>query len=177
MENQKKKCSLKKHEANAVSYCQYCKKYLCNKCANYHSEFLEDHILINLDKDLNETFIDTCKNEGHNDKLEFFCKSHNILCCLACLCKIKIKGYGQHSDCDYCYIDDIKNEKKKKLKENIKLLEELSAKFEESINELKQIYEKKNEDKEKLKLEVQKIFTRIRNVVNEKEDKLNYYKK
>ena len=151
MENQKKKCSSKKHEANAVSYCQYCKMYLCNKCLNYHSEILEAHILINLDKDLNETFIDTCNNEGHNLKLECFCKNHNILCCLACICKLNIKGYGQHSDCNYCHINDIKNEKKNKLKENIKLLEELSVKFEESINELKKIYEKINEDKEKLK--------------------------
>ena len=37
------KCSVKKHsEINAVCYCNYCKKYLCNKCQNNHLEFLED---------------------------------------------------------------------------------------------------------------------------------------
>ena len=88
------------------------KKYLCNKCLNFHSELHEEHNIINLDKDLNDIFDDMCKSEGHCNKLEFFCKNHNSLCCLACICRIKIKGYGQHSDCNYCYINDIQNKKK-----------------------------------------------------------------
>ena len=126
MENQEKKCSRKKHsESNAISYCQDCKIYLCNKCLNDHSEDFENHSLIKLGKEKEEVFIDICKQENHNNKLEFFCRNHNCLCCLACLSKIKIKNYGQHSNCKYCYIDDIKDEKKNKLKENIKYLEEL----------------------------------------------------
>ena len=135
MENQKKKCSMLKHlDSNAISYCQECKIYLCNKCQIHHSELFINHTLVNLDK---EIFIDICNQQGHIDKLEFYCKNHNILCCLACLCKIKVKGYGQHSDCNYCFINDIKDEKKLKLKENITLLEDLSNKFEKNINELK----------------------------------------
>ncbi len=225
MENKKKKCSLKKHsESEAISYCQQCKIYLCNKCYNHHSEVLENHNLINLNKDLNnifidicehenhnnklefycknhntlcclgclckikvkgygqhcncdccdinEIFIDKCKEEGHINKLEFYCKDHNTLCCLACLCKIKVKGYGQHSDCNYCYINDIKEEKKNKLRENINYLEDLSIKFEKSIDELKVLFEKIDKDKEELKLKIQKIFTQIRNSLNEKEGKL-----
>ena len=135
MENQKKKCSMLKHlDSNAISYCQECKIYLCNKCQIHHSELFINHTLVNLDK---EIFIDICNQQGHNDKLKFYCKNHNTLCCLACLSKIKVKGYGQHSDCNYCFINDIKDEKKLKLKENIALLEDLSNKFEKSINELK----------------------------------------
>ena len=69
-------------------------------------------------------------------------------------------------------INEIKDEKKNKLKENIKYLEELSIKFEESIKEIKNIFDKINKDKEELKLKIQKIFTKIRNEINEKEDKL-----
>ena len=44
MEEKNKKCSSKKHtEIDAISYCQNCKKYMCNKCHNYHIELLDDH--------------------------------------------------------------------------------------------------------------------------------------
>ena len=55
---------------------------------------------------------------------------------------------------------------------NIKNLKELSDKLEPSIKELKDIYEKINESKEKLKEEILKIFTKIRNELNNREDKL-----
>ena len=121
MENQKQKCSSKKHaEIDAISYCQECKKYFCNKC---HVEILEDHKIINLNQ-VNEVFIELCQEENHNDKLELYCKEHNTLCCAACTSKIRDERYGQHHDYDVCYIKD---EKKNKLKENINHLEQLNA--------------------------------------------------
>ena len=66
----------------------------------------------------------------------------------------------------------IKNEKKKKLSENIKHLENLSVTIEQSINELKQLFKKINKDKENIKLIIQKIFTKIRNSINNREDEL-----
>ena len=147
MEIKKKKCSSKKHsEIDAVNYCQECKLFLCNKCLNFHSEILENHTLYYLDKDINEIFTDICKYENHFDKLEFYCKNHNQLCCLACICKIINEGYNQHKDCEVCKIKDIENEKKIKLKENIKYLEDLSQKLQTSINELKILFEKINEN-------------------------------
>ena len=174
MENQIKKCSSKKHseEIDAISYCQECKRSFCNKCQNYHSEIFEEHKLSNLNNDLNDIFIDLCKQKNHNYKFEFFCKTHNILCCSICISKLKDEYHGQHTDCDVCFIKDIKDSKKNKLKENINNLEDLSNKFENSFNELKKVFEKINEEKEELKLKVQKIFTKIRNSLNEKEDKL-----
>ena len=62
--------------------------------------------------------------------------------------------------------------KKNKLKENIKYLQDLSKTVQQSINELKKIYETLNEDKEKMKLKVQNVFTKIRNKLNEREDEL-----
>ena len=44
--------------------------------------------------------------------------------------------------------------------------------MEKSINEIKIIFEEINKSKEDLKLKVQSIFTKIRNALNEKEDKL-----
>ena len=134
MEIQNAKCSSSKHaDVNAVSFCPDCKKYFCNKCQNFHSEILEDHKLINLNEK-NEIFIDKCKEENHINKLEFYCKDHNVLCCLGCLCKIKEDGYGQHFDCNVIHIKKIENEKRNKLKENINDLEVLYKQIGQTIN-------------------------------------------
>ena len=48
-----------------------------------------------------------------SNKLEYFCKKHNKLCCAACLCIINRKGNGIHKDCKVCFIEKIKKRKKK----------------------------------------------------------------
>ena len=114
---QNKKCSIKKHsEIDAINYCQECRIYLCNKCQNLHHELFEEHHLYNLDKNLNDIFTGFCQEENHNHyELEFYCKTHNTLVCLACSSKLDKKGYGQHKDCDICLIDNIKEEKRNNL--------------------------------------------------------------
>ena len=124
------------------------------------------------DKNIDEIFTGICTEENHSDKLIYFCKNHNKLCCAECITKIKAKKNGQHKDCDVCLIEDIENEKKNKLKENIKCLENLSITFEQSINEIKKMFDKINEDKETLKMNIQKIFTKLRNEINNREDQL-----
>jgi len=80
MENDKKKCSVKKHEQiDAISYCQECNIFMCNKCKNHHIELFDLHHLYNLDKNPNEIFTGFCKEIGHNKELNYFCNSHNIL--------------------------------------------------------------------------------------------------
>ena len=171
MQKQSKKCSSKKHEEkNAIYYCPECKIYMCNKCENYHSELFQEHHQYNCDKDIDLIFTGFCKEKNHLEKIEFFCKTHNQLCCASCITKIKVDDKGQHKDCDVCIIKDIKEEKKSKLKNNIKCLEELSNTLEESINKIKLLFEKINKDKEDLKLNIQKIFTKLRNTLNERED-------
>jgi len=172
MQNQIK-CSSKKHgEINAIIFCLECNIYMCNKCSNHHSEILDNHHKYNLNENIQEIFTGICKEPNHNDKLIYYCKNHNQLCCPACLCKIKDKDNGQHTDCNVCLIDEIREEKRQKLNDNIKYLEDFSDKLENSINELKNIFKKISEYKEDLKMKVSKIFTKIRNSVNEKEDKL-----
>ena len=62
--------------------------------------------------------------------------------------------------------------KKSKLNENIKYLEDLSINLKESIKELKSIFEKVEKNKEEVKINIQKIFTKLRNHINEREDEL-----
>ena len=103
---------------------------------------------------------------------DYFCKNHNVLCCAACISKIKGKGNGQHADCEICFIEDIKDTKKNKLKDNIKLLEDLSNTLNQSIINLKNILEKNEKDKEQLKSNIQNIFTKLRSALNDREDEL-----
>ena len=169
---EKQKCSAETHkESDAISYCEQCKIYMCNKCLNHHKELFKNHQLFNLDKIGKEIFIDLCKKNNHEKKFEFYCKNHNELCCVCCVSQ-KYKEYGQHKDCDICPIDDIKEEKKNKLSENMKYLQELSNNLENTINELKTIFEKINQNKEELKLNVLKVFTKIRSSLNEREDEI-----
>jgi hypothetical protein len=173
MDNQKKKCSQIEHkESDAITYCYECNLYMCNKCENSHLILFKNHHKYTLDKDLNDIFTGLCKEKNHCKELKYYCKDHNTLCCALCISKIKDEENGQHKDCKIYIINEIKEEKKLKLKENLKCLEELSNNLEKSINELKQIFEKADAKKNELKTGIQKIFTKIRNDLNEREDKL-----
>ena len=173
MEIKEYKCSLKEHgEFSAICYCQKCDNYMCNKCEKHHISLFPNHHSITLDKDINKIFTGLCKVENHQKELEFFCKTHNELCCAKCITKIKKKGFGQHTDCDVCNYEDIIDEKKQNLKNNIKILEDLSNSLKSSIDELKIIVEKLSKNKEEIKLNIQKIFTKIRNALNNREDEL-----
>ena len=171
MENQKK-CSSEEHkEINAILFCPECKIYMCNKCENLHSSLFKNHQTFNIIKE-DEIFTGFCKEDNHPVKLRYFCKDHNQLCCAVCIAKLNKEGEGQHKDCNVCYIEDIKEEKKNKLKENIKTLEELQNNFNESIESLKEIFKNIENEKEKIKLDIQKVFTKIRSAVNDREDEL-----
>ena len=161
MEIQKKKCSLKDHEnLYANIYCKKCEIYMCNKCESYHSKLFSDHQYFIIDKNIEELNNEFCEEENHHYfKLNYYCKTHKKWCCSACIVKIKGKGDGQHMNCDVCNMEDIKKEKNNHIKENSKLLEELSVKTKDAYNNGKKIYDRINENKENLKLKIQKIFT------------------
>ena len=145
---------------------------MCNKCEKYHSILFKNHQFFSLDKDINEIFTGFCKIENHNSELTYFCKDHNELCCVKCIARIKRKGNGQHINCNVCNIEDIIDEKKNNLKNNINTLKELSNTLQSSIYNLNIILEKLSKSKEEIKLDIQKIFTKIRNELNNREDEL-----
>ena len=170
-----KKCSSKLHNnISAISYCQECKILMCNKCVKLHSELFDNHNIFKIEegKDINEIFTGICKEENHNCELKYFCKTHNVLCCAECITTIKDKENGKHKDCKVCLIQNIEEEKKNNLKNNIKILEESSINLNKIIDELKILYEKINESKENIKKEIQKEFTKYRNLLNEREIEL-----
>ena len=164
--------SLEHKEIDAINFCQECKIYLCNKCEKFHSILFANHHKFTLDKDPKEIFTGICKIDNHTGMLDFYCKDHNELCCAFCITKIKRKGLGQHTDCNIYNIEDIFEEKKNNLENNLKNLENLSETFQSSIKELNEIFEKIDKNKEELKLEIQKTFTKIRNELNKREDEL-----
>ena len=58
------KCSNSSHKENiAISFCQECKIYMCNKCDKLHSEFIENHHQFKLEKEksVDEIFTGLCK--------------------------------------------------------------------------------------------------------------------
>ena len=170
------KCSLKKHSKNnAITFCKECNKYMCNKCNQSHSDLFDDHSLISIEELKKNNFTSICKEENHNLELEYFCKTHNILCCERCISKFKQKGNGKHSNCNISPLEKIKDTKRNILKENIKYLNKLTKNVNLEIEELKNIIEKTEEEKEKLKTKIQKIFTQIRSSINEREDQLLLY--
>ena len=170
------KCSSINHkEIEVLSFSNDCKLYMCNKCENHHSElFKERHNLIKLqkDKDMDDVLSEFCNEKNHKLEFQYFCKKHNTLCCARCITKLKGKENGQHSDCDICFIEDIEKEKRNKLKDNIKCLEDISINLEQKINELKLIYEKIEKSKEELKANIQKTFTKLRSALNDREEEL-----
>ena len=174
MGDSNKKCSFEDHkEIDANFYCFQCGINFCNKCNNIHSKFFKTHKIFSLDNNFDEIFTGFCKEKNHNKyDLSFYCKNHNKLCCYACISRIKTKEAGNHKDCDVCLIEDIKEEKINNLNKNIKSLEELSNNINISFNNLKQVFDKMNTAKENLKLKIQKIFTGIRNELNNREDEL-----
>ena len=173
MEKKENKCSFKDHkEIDAVSYCQECKLYMCKDCTIYHKGLFDNHNLLNKDQKIKETFNGYCEKKNHFQKLEYFCKNHNQLCCAACIAKIKNKENGQHTDCNVCTIQDIKNEKKKKLKENLKYLKDLSNNLDQTINNIKKLYEKIMKNKEILQNKIQNTFNKLRNNIDEREKEL-----
>ena len=174
MDNSFLKCSSKIHQNDkATSYCQDCRIYMCEKCQKMHLEYYtHNQININENENQKDIFTGICKEENHINYLDFYCKTHNKLCCLACISKINKKGYGQHKDCEICIIEDIKEEKRLKFKENIKEFENLSNTVNVSINQLKKTFEEINNKKEEMKLKIQKIFTKFRNELNNREDEL-----
>ena len=174
MESNKKNCSFQGHEKIPANiYCITCKIYMCNKCESFHSKLLQNHKVYTIDK-INEEDIsqEFCQQEKHNIELQYFCRNHNQLCCAKCITKIKNKENGLHKDCNVCTIEEIKDEKITKLNQNISNLEILSKNLEDSINKLKNIFQKINENKEEVKSKIQKIFTKIRTELNTREDEL-----
>ena len=171
MEGQNYKCSGHK-DTDAIRCCGECNTYFCNTCEKLHSELFKNHHTFQIDKDTDELFTGFCQVKNNPNELNYFCKDHNILCSVASISKIKTRENGKHSDCNVCDINDICDEKRKNLPNNIKHLENLSNLYQSLVNELKKIIEEIDKNKEQVKEEIQKIFNKISNELNKRQDQL-----
>ena len=174
MEDKTHKCSSVEHsKIDAIIFCQACNVFYCNKCQNnFHSKIFPNHPIKNLNKVKIDIFTNICNENNHLCKYEYFCKTHNKLCCVKCIAKIKDENNGQHKDCDISSLKEIKIEKEKKFEDNYNKLKEISNNLEKTINQFKVLIEQINKNKEELILEIQKVFTKIRTALNEREDEL-----
>ena len=160
-------CSSKDHiETIAIIYCKECNKYLCHKCEKSHSKIFKTHHKNILEENI-KLINDLCKENNHLIELNYFCISHNTLCCESCLNE-KNNKIGIHIDCNIYTIEEIKDKKKNILKENINNLKKINKTIIKSIDELKGIYENYKRAKNK----IQSIFIKIRNAANIREKEL-----
>ena len=175
MEKSIKKCQSKSHAPKkAVKYCLNCNKYLCEICAASHNKSDRKHELFSIEKEMKLNIAGTCTEPNHPNKLNYYCLTHNNLCCAACLCKIKEIGDGQHTECNACFIGKIKDKKKKKLYDNLNFLEDFSQNIKKVLKAIKKIYEKTKPKKEELKLNISNTFDNLKNMLdNRKKELLN----
>ena len=172
--NMNKKCSSENHsDKEAIVYCNFCSLYMCKKCETFHSELFKNHNPISLKNNSNITFYNICKEKNHsNQLLIYYCNTHKILCCPLCISKIKTNNDGKHADCEIHSLDELKTQKEKEFCDKINLLKENIILFDNKLEEIKNISEKINLKKENIKLNVMKIFTELRNAINNREDEL-----
>ena len=104
--------------------------------------------------------------------IEYFCKDDNKLCCAACLCKIKDKGDGQHTECNACFIKDIKEEKMRILIDNINILKDIYNNLKKKYKEVKKINEKAKPKKEEIKQKIIDIFENFQKLLEKRKIEL-----
>lgn len=172
--NHKYKCSNIKHSTiDANCYCPKCDKYYCEECdKNVHSNIFGDHIVKYLNEEKEIEFIDLCNEPNHLSKFEYFCKTHNKLCCAKCITKVKDEYNGQHKDCDTPSLKDIKKEKEKKFKEDYSKLKENSININQSINLFNELKQDLSKNKKDLISNIQKVFNDARLALKQREEKL-----
>ena len=123
---------MKEHEDKIViKFCIECKIYMCHQCYNHHKALFNDnHHLLEITDNMDEIFTGFCKEENHqSNKLDHFCKTHNKLCCICC-----IGNNSEHKNCNICKIEEIKEEKKNNLENNIKILENILKDIKDTMN-------------------------------------------
>ena len=170
----KYQCSSKDHSNfNAISFCQKCEIYMCVNCDSIHSNLCPNHSIYSLNNINSDIFTSFCPIEKHHQiELDYFCKTHNQLCCAACIAKIKDNENGQHRDCEVYSLQKIKEEKKVELNNNIKFLENLGKKYNNKFEDVKEIYQDNLKEKEELKLYIQNTFDEIKNILDLREKQL-----
>jgi hypothetical protein len=132
----------------------------------------EKMIINDLKDNIDDEFTVLCKEKTHFCELEYFCKTHNILCCTACISKLTNEYNGHHNKCYFCNIRDIEKDKKNMLKKHLINLDDLLKSFNESFIQINNKANFFSDFKNNIKRKINTIFNEIREAVNKREKEL-----
>lgn len=158
----------------AISFCYECGKYMCDSCEGFHSSFCPNHATVPVSDLLSaggQFFTGRCSLPGHNNNpLQFYCKDHNVPCCVACLCT---KGeLSRHSGCDTVDIKDAEPLLRSGLSGSIKALEESIKNAEASLDKLQDVEDRNSMAKEEVIERIRMSFEKFRDAVDRREQEL-----
>lgn len=86
---------------SACCWCSQCEQLLCSDCVQYHSQakISKDHETVSIENFAKlPSFVTTLRRtcDEHDDKADFYCPAHEVLCCMACV-QNQHKLCGVHS--------------------------------------------------------------------------------
>ena len=141
------KCTFdKNHDSQSLEYCFQCTKYLCKECISTHNTSLGDKNHIFIKQKIDNQYY--CHKEGHNEFILYkYCTECNDYLCAQCKC--------EHENSEKIY--DFQENKNK---ETINIIIE-------KVQDCLKIIEK---EEKKLKIFLDKIEKRIREIKNKFED-------
>ena len=173
MEGQKYLCFNDDHEEQvaATKFCPECKQFYCEDCLKLHNKLYKKHKPKALEDKI--IFKGMCNEYQHNEKYEYFCRTHNKLCCSKCTTKIKDETHGEHSNCEVCKLVDILSEKEKIFEENRAKINKKKYKLvNESIANFEKYRGNKVETKKSIKAQIEKAFQNYEKALAERKNQL-----
>ena len=175
MEAKKNLCFKEDHKKKRIlakEFCPECKKFYCEDCLVFHQSLFSGHKTRELTNKI--IFKGICNENQHSEKYEYFCKTHNKLCCSKCIIKINDNNtQGEHSKCDYCGLKEIQPKKEKEFKEKRSEIKNNLEKLEkESLENFYKYRDNKEDEKEKLKDKIVKTFQNYEKALTERKNKL-----
>ena len=147
------KTQIVKNDLKNYVYCKECSEILCDKCIQKHDDMYGDHHMVNLDK-----FDTTCIL--HNETYDYYC-----LECRKNICQYCSDDF--HNDHKLVDLDDINLKRKE-----IKIIKENFMKERDNYLNIPNIF---NELMARLKDEMYKIISNIKNELKFKESIINTY--
>ncbi|KAL3884098.1 hypothetical protein ACJMK2_030320 [Sinanodonta woodiana] len=165
-------CTYEHKSEPAVQFCVECKEGLCETCLKFHQKLsaTKDHKTININEISNnlENLLKLGNGFGcpkHASKeIEFFCKTHDIVCCATCL-------FNDHRECKH--VLDLHNNTESLLRDIN--TDEILRKLKLIEDSLKQFVAQKKTDMSDLSAKVNDLeakIQRIRRNINEKLDEM-----
>ncbi|KAL3884089.1 hypothetical protein ACJMK2_030311 [Sinanodonta woodiana] len=165
-------CTSENMSEPAVQFCVECKEAFCETCLKFHRKLnaTKDHKTININEISNN--LETRLKNGNGfgcpkhaiKEIEFFCKSHDMVCCATCL-------FNDHRECKL--VHDLTNNTESLLRDVN--TQEILRKLKAIEDSLKEFMAQKKADISDLSVKVNELedqIQQIRRNINEKLDEM-----